>query len=492
MTYFWLENGNKTYRNVLTGQLVFSIIIGAFTGTIMLGLVASLIIVALPLMLFYSAPTAVYTRHIAAVASQLLAALHIQQSGGLTFMHFEIFAVMAVTMVYRDWRVLITSVLVVALHHVGAFFMQSAGSSIVIFEQSYLNLYVLAIHAFFAVAEGVIIGFMCNQAYKDAMVSQELRSAIKKIMKTEGEFNLDIKTAENSNTLREFNTLIDAFSSFIQQTKSVAHEISHASDKVNVLASDVKQASIDTSSQVSTIASATEEMTNNNDTVSQRATEVTELSQQARTSSTEARSIVVDSNNEVLSLQSDLEATSSAIHNLSEKCQQIESVMASITAISEQTNLLALNAAIESARAGEHGRGFAVVADEVRQLAMRTKENTTQIADITAQLIQESNASVEQMQSCVEKSSKVSNSSESAKQIIDEVYSHINTVSDNMESVNHAIRDQSQASQEIASSTNSLTHTSEGLSTNADKTENNFNLLQQEISRLEFELARFK
>lgn len=493
MTYFWLNKANTTYRNLLIGQAAFSLIIGFLTDSLLLGAVGSLLIIALPLALFRVAQHATYTRHVAVIASQLLAALHIQQSGGLTYMHFEIFAVMAVTMVYRDWRLLISSVVVVAAHHVGAFALQTSGiNTIVAFEDIYLNIYVLAIHAFFAVAEGVIVGIMCHQAFQDAMVSQKLRDSINTIMSENGEFNLNIKADDNSNTIREFNSLINAFSTIIGQTKEVAKEISDTSETVNVLASGVKQASEDTTKQVTTIASATEEMTANNDTVLQRATEVTDLSKQAQSSSNEAKTIIVESNTEVLSLQDDLQQTSSAITKLSEKCQQIESVMAAITAISEQTNLLALNAAIESARAGEHGRGFAVVADEVRQLAMRTKDNTSQIADITSQLIQESNMSVEKMQVCVEKSTKVSDSSESAKNIIDQVFSHINSVSENMESVNHAIADQARASTQIAESTGSLSGTSEGLSTNADKTEQNFNMLKSEIDRLELSLSKFK
>ena len=80
--------------------------------------------------------------------------------------------------------------------------------------------------------------------------------------------------------------------------------------------------------------------------------------------------------------------TSDAISDLSQKAQNIGSIVTVIDEIAGQTNLLALNASIISAQAGEHGKGFGVVAAEIKQLAERTGRSTKEIAD-TVKGIQE-------------------------------------------------------------------------------------------------------
>lgn len=67
----------------------------------------------------------------------------------------------------------------------------------------------------------------------------------------------------------------------------------------------------------------------------------------------------------------------------SDSIHKITSLLDNILTVSSQTNLLSLNAAIEAARAGEAGAGFSVVAEEIRKLAIHTRNNASQIQDIS-------------------------------------------------------------------------------------------------------------
>src|SRR4030081_742748 len=125
------------------------------------------------------------------------------------------------------------------------------------------------------------------------------------------------------------------------------------------LSTVVAAASEETSSNVQSVASATEEM----------AGSINEIGRQ-----------VADSNRITNEAVDQAQKTDARIAEWSLAASRIGDVTKLITTIAEQTNLLALNATIEAARAGDAGRGFAVVAQEVKALASQTAKATDEIS----------------------------------------------------------------------------------------------------------------
>jgi len=93
-----------------------------------------------------------------------------------------------------------------------------------------------------------------------------------------------------------------------------------------------------------------------------------------------------------------IEGAAGGVKVLSDKTQQIGTIVDVITKIAQQTNLLALNATIEAARAGEAGRGFAVVAEEVRKLATEAATSAEKIAEIIKEVQSENTRVVASME----------------------------------------------------------------------------------------------
>ncbi len=77
---------------------------------------------------------------------------------------------------------------------------------------------------------------------------------------------------------------------------------------------------------------------------------------------------------------------SSKLGVISEKANNINSVVTTITKVADRTNLLSLNAAIEAEKAGEYGLGFAVVAREIRRLADQTAVATLDIEQMVKEM----------------------------------------------------------------------------------------------------------
>jgi methyl-accepting chemotaxis protein len=143
--------------------------------------------------------------------------------------------------------------------------------------------------------------------------------------------------------------------------KSTATTLFASSNQTSERAESAVQASTEASINVTTAATAADELSASISEISRQLGHTTEV---LRVASTEANT------------------TNREIAGLAEASQKIGDVVALIRNIAGQTNLLALNATIEAARAGEAGRGFAVVASEVKSLAVQTAKATEDISKL--------------------------------------------------------------------------------------------------------------
>jgi aerotaxis receptor len=152
--------------------------------------------------------------------------------------------------------------------------------------------------------------------------------------------------------------IVETVSSASTQLEASAGTLTSTAERAQELTTMVAAASEEATTNVQSVASATEELSSS----------VNEISRQVQESARMAGEAVDQAR-----------ITNDRVSELSKAAARIGDVVELINTIAGQTNLLALNATIEAARAGEAGRGFAVVASEVKALAEQTAKATGEI-----------------------------------------------------------------------------------------------------------------
>lgn len=480
------------FRVVLIVQLLLSGIIGYITETLAVGIGFGLIIALPAILLGLTSPTTVISRHVVAMSTQLMAALHIQQTMGMTEMHFQVFVILAFLSFFRDWKVILTGTLVIAVHHISGFVVQHAGGGLIVFEDSSPSFIILLIHASFAIVECVVLSFVANKSRKEADAAILLESTIEGIIGSNGQIHLTDSDLSNACHLSHFNAMLTAVKALVVKAHHLGEELLSFANKVQQSTNALDRTVYDQYDQVSTISAAMRDMTHSIQEVANLSQDANEYANNATDKTQETRSAIEDSRNNIGQLKSTLQTTAEAIRDLSQKCQNISEVMQSIKSVAEQTNLLALNAAIESARAGEHGRGFAVVADEVRNLAIKSKESAEEIEKITSILTDSANHSVNNMENCVDMVNIAVKSSELATSNMQDVLSGIAVVNSNVNHVAGSANAQAKSSASISQSADQLNGLLADEKTQVESLKQDALMLNRLTEELGLQLSKFQ
>jgi methyl-accepting chemotaxis protein len=258
-------------------------------------------------------------------------------------------------------------------------------------------------------------------------------------------------------------SIVSNVSASAVQLESAAGTLTRTAETTQGLSSRVAGASEQASSNMQSVAAATEELSMS----------VDEIGRRVRESNKIAEAAVIQA-----------EQTDGRIGKLSRAAQQIGDVVKLITAIAEQTNLLALNATIEAARAGDAGRGFAVVASEVKSLASQTAKATDEISSHILGMqgaTQESVAAIKEIGGTIAQISTIASTIASA----------VEQQSSATQEIARSVQNVAQGTQEAAANIMQVNRGATETGSASEEVLNSAKTLSTESTRLREELDRF-
>ncbi len=362
---------------VLGAQALITVALASYYGNMGLAVGLSLLFGALSVGAWFTASGTALSSVLMAVSAMGMVAAQIQIARGLVETHFGVFVVLALMLVYRDWKPILAAALTIAVHHVVFDRLQAAGVGVYCLSQASLPM--ILVHAGYVVVQAGFEIVIAQRMQAQAAAGEEVISLVERMAPDDGRVNLAVfEEGVNSPLARRFAEVMGRIGKVVSEVQVATSGISTASHEIAQGNQDLSSRTEQTASSLEETASSMEELTG---TVQQTADSARTANQLA-TSAADAA-------------QRGGQVVAQVVHSMesiSASSRKIAEIIGVIDGIAFQTNILALNAAVEAARAGEQGRGFAVVAGEVRNLAQRAANSAREIKSLIG-------SSVEQVES---------------------------------------------------------------------------------------------
>ena len=242
----------------------------------------------------------------------------------------------------------------------------------------------------------------------------------------------------------------DEIGQLIQQTETMREKLAGAIGAVRESVDAIGTASTEIANGNQDLSQRTEQTASNLQTAASSLTQLTGTVRQTADSAQTANQLVSAAASAAAKGGQVVGQVVSTMDEINTSSRKIGDIISVIDGIAFQTNILALNAAVEAARAGEQGRGFAVVAGEVRSLAQRSAEAAKEIktliqasvgrVELGSQLVQQAGTSMNEIVTGVQR----------VQDIIGEISSASSEQSDGIGSVNQSMNLLDQMTQQNA------------------------------------------
>lgn len=292
--------------------------------------------------------------------------------------------------------------------------------------------------------------------------------------------------------LTAFHTMTHNLNSLIRQVQHSGIQITTSATQIAASGKELEAAVTEQVASTNQVVATAREIAANSEQLVQTMEEVTDLSQATANAASDGQQDLMRMQITMRQLASATSSISAKLGVISEKANNINSIVITITKVADQTNLLSLNAAIEAEKAREYGLGFAVVAREIRRLADQTAVATLDIESMVKEMQSAVSAGVMEMDKFTKEVNRgvgdVGNIGQQMGHIIEQVQS----LTPRFETVSEGMDAQSQGAQQISEAMLQLREASVQTAEALRETNNALEQLNDAAQNLRRETSRFK
>jgi methyl-accepting chemotaxis protein len=409
MNSFELEHRISANRFLL---VMLALHVPAFTifaafglGSVLVALVGSLVLCAVPAILFFASPSSLGTSISISSATMGMSMLLIFLGDGKIEYHFHVFSFLAVLCYLANIWSLIAAAGTIAVHHVVGWWL--VPRALFNYDAAFSD---VVVHALFVVVETVIC----------CMVAHQLAATIRM---------RGILEAEVGRTAEQVAMGSAEIASFVE---NFARSAATQANMVDMIANTSQQ-------MRQQVTSNLQSATSTQGRIAQTVSQIEGAHERLAKVNTEMQAVSVTS-------------------------RKISSIVNLMMDIARQTNILAVNASIEASRSGNAGGGFGVIADQVRDLAVRTTEASTEIDSLISNSVGKVESSARDIEGISHGFAELTAATQQMKLLLDQVNEMGRSQAGGIEQISESMRQISAETQNFAAAAKETAGTSSQLS----------------------------
>lgn len=359
-------------------------------------------------------------------------------------------------------------------------------------EQIQTNLnYFAILSSVIIILIGIIVSVILTKIIKNSLAMAV--NAAERV--SDGDLTNQLEVTSNDEIgklISTFKTMTSNLNILIRQVQQSGIQITTSTTQISASGKELEAAVTQQVASTNEVVATAQDIANNSEHLVETMEEVTTLAQSTAVATRGGQKDLIRMQATMRQLANATYSISSKLGVISEKANNINSIVTTITKVADQTNLLSLNAAIEAEKAGEYGLGFAVVAREIRRLADQTAVATLDIEGMVKEMQAAVSTGVMEMDKFSQEVIRSVEDGDKISQQLGEIIEQVQSLTPRFEIVSQGMESQSHAAQQISESMLQLQEASLQTADALRETNTALEQLNEAAQNLRQETSRFK